>query len=62
MPRATRWRPGPGHAATSAGESFHAWALQVVEVDGGRITTITSFLDAATVFPRFGLPLHLERT
>jgi hypothetical protein len=28
-------------------------------MDGGRITTLTSFLDAETVFPRFGLPLHL---
>jgi RNA polymerase sigma-70 factor (ECF subfamily) len=42
-----------------AAGGFQAWALQVVEVDGGRITTLTSFLDAATVFPRFGLPLHL---
>jgi RNA polymerase sigma-70 factor (ECF subfamily) len=35
--------------------SYQPWALQVVEVAGGRITTITSFLDAATLFPRFGL-------
>jgi RNA polymerase sigma-70 factor (ECF subfamily) len=39
---------------------FHAWALQVIDVDGGRIRTMTSFLDAATVFPRFGLPLRLD--
>jgi RNA polymerase sigma-70 factor (ECF subfamily) len=41
------------------GTAFHAWGLQVIEVGGGRITALTSFLDAATVFPRFGLPLEL---
>ncbi|MFC8598411.1 sigma-70 family RNA polymerase sigma factor [Isoptericola sp. NPDC057191] len=35
------------------------WGLAVLEDDGrGRITGITTFLDTATWFPRFGLPDH----
>jgi len=37
------------------------WGLAVLEDDGrGCITGITTFLDTATWFPRFGLPAHLE--
>jgi RNA polymerase sigma-70 factor (ECF subfamily) len=43
--------PGRGHAA---------WALQVLEVRGGRIAGINAFLDTATLFPLFGLPLTLD--
>jgi RNA polymerase sigma-70 factor (ECF subfamily) len=32
------------------------WALQVVEVSGGRITGINSFLDTERLFPLFDLP------
>jgi RNA polymerase sigma-70 factor, ECF subfamily len=39
--------------------AYHAWALQVIEIRDDRIATMTSFLDVATVFPRFGLPLTL---
>jgi RNA polymerase sigma-70 factor (ECF subfamily) len=48
-----QYRPG------RQGGPYQPWALQVIEVAGGRITTMTSFLDAATVFPRFGLPNRL---
>jgi RNA polymerase sigma-70 factor (ECF subfamily) len=41
------------------GTAFYAWGLQIIEVVGGRITALTSFLDVASVFPRFGLPLEL---
>lgn len=34
-----------------------AWALIVLELDDGTITSMTSFLDVETLFPRFGLPL-----
>ncbi|MCU4186846.1 sigma-70 family RNA polymerase sigma factor [Acidiferrimicrobium sp. IK] len=34
------------------------WALQVLEVDGGRISEIHAFLDPA-LFPAFGLPAEL---
>jgi RNA polymerase sigma-70 factor (ECF subfamily) len=48
-----QYKPGPvgGH---------DAWALQVLEVSGGRIAGISFFLDSARLFPLFGLPLRLE--
>ncbi|MFG2267747.1 sigma-70 family RNA polymerase sigma factor [Streptomyces sp. NPDC048720] len=39
---------------------FTPWAVQVLEVSGGRITGFHCFLDTARWFPLFGLPLHLE--
>jgi RNA polymerase sigma-70 factor, ECF subfamily len=36
-----------------------AWALQVLEVSGGKITDICFFLDVEWLFPMFGLPLRL---
>jgi RNA polymerase sigma-70 factor (ECF subfamily) len=41
------------------GKGFRAWGLVVLEVAGGRVTGINTFLDTARVFPRFGLPLTL---
>jgi RNA polymerase sigma-70 factor (ECF subfamily) len=35
------------------------WALVLLEVAGGRITSWTSYLDVHTLFPRFGLPMTL---
>ena len=40
------------------GEGYEPWALQVLEIEDGRIVELTFFLDVATVFPRFGLPLE----
>ena len=42
------------------GDGFEPWALQVVELSGGKIREITFFLDTAALFPLFGLPLHFE--
>jgi RNA polymerase sigma-70 factor, ECF subfamily len=39
---------------------FSPWALQVLDLSGGRIREITFFLDTAKLFPLFGLPLHLD--
>ncbi len=36
------------------------WSLQVLELDGDRITGITFFLDTERFFPLFGLPPHLD--
>jgi RNA polymerase sigma-70 factor (ECF subfamily) len=36
------------------------WALQVVELSGGRIAEFTFFLDTERVFPMFGLPARLD--
>jgi RNA polymerase sigma-70 factor (ECF subfamily) len=41
-----------------SGEGYEPWALQVLEVEDGRIVELTFFLDVTTVFPRFGLPLQ----
>ncbi len=38
-----------------------AWALILLELDDGGITSMTSYLDVETLFPRFGLPLQLTR-
>jgi RNA polymerase sigma-70 factor (ECF subfamily) len=51
-----QYRPDPagGHAP---------WAIQVLEVSGGRIAGMHLFLDyldPARLFPSFGLPLHLD--
>jgi RNA polymerase sigma-70 factor, ECF subfamily len=45
---------------SESGDGFDPWALQVVEVAGGKIVELTFFLDTATLFPRFGLPPRLE--
>ena len=35
------------------------WALLMLELSGDRITSMTSYLDVETLFPRFGLPMQL---
>jgi RNA polymerase sigma-70 factor, ECF subfamily len=39
---------------------YTPWALQVLELSGGRIGELTFFLDTDRLFPLFGLPLHLD--
>ena len=36
------------------------WALLMLDVQGDRITGMTSYLDVDTLFPRFGLPMRWE--
>lgn len=36
------------------------WALILLDLDGERIASMTSFLDVETLFPRFGLPMRLS--
>jgi RNA polymerase sigma-70 factor (ECF subfamily) len=45
---------------SATGEGYEPWALQVLEVSGGRIVEFTFFLDTEKVFPLFGLPARLE--
>jgi RNA polymerase sigma-70 factor (ECF subfamily) len=42
------------------GAGFEPWALQVLEVENGRIVELTFFLDTGRLFPLFGLPARLE--
>jgi len=53
MPTYGQYKPGPqgGH---------EPWALQVLELSGGRIAEFTFFLDTARLFPLFGLPPRLD--
>lgn len=52
MPAIAQYRP-------SEGGGYHAWAILMLELGPGEITSMTSFLDVETLFPRFGLPLAL---
>jgi RNA polymerase sigma-70 factor (ECF subfamily) len=49
-----QYRPVPN------GAGYEPWALQVVEIEDGRIVEFTFFLDTETLFPLFGLPLQFE--
>jgi RNA polymerase sigma-70 factor (ECF subfamily) len=41
------------------GDGYDPWALQVLEIEDGKIVELTFFLDAETIFPLFGLPPRL---
>jgi RNA polymerase sigma-70 factor, ECF subfamily len=45
---------------SETGHGYEPWALQVVEVEDGRIAELTFFLDTETLFPLFGLPPRLD--
>jgi RNA polymerase sigma-70 factor, ECF subfamily len=48
--------PAWGQYKPSEEGGYEPWALQVVEVIGGKIAELTFFLDTKTLFPLFGLP------
>jgi RNA polymerase sigma-70 factor (ECF subfamily) len=52
--------PAFGQYKPSPDGGHDPWALQVLELSGGRIAEITFFLDTARIFPLFGLPARLE--
>jgi RNA polymerase sigma-70 factor (ECF subfamily) len=52
--------PAFGQYKPSPEGGFEPWALQVLEVSGGRIVEFTFFLDTEALFPLFGLPARLE--
>ena len=45
---------------SESGDGYDPWALQVLELSGGRVAELTFFLDVETLFPLFGLPLRLD--
>jgi RNA polymerase sigma-70 factor (ECF subfamily) len=49
-----QYKPSP------TGDAYEPWALQVLELEGGRIVELTFFLDTARLFPIFGLPPRLD--
>ena len=42
------------------GGRLEPWALQVVEIAGGKIVGLNAFLDTAQLFPLFGLPVDFS--
>ena len=52
--------PAYGQYKPAADGGFDPWALQVLEIEDGRIAEMTFFLDTDTVFPLFDLPPRLE--
>jgi RNA polymerase sigma-70 factor (ECF subfamily) len=53
LPAFAQYRPKTGGGHTP-------WALIVLELSGDRIQSVTNFLDAEHLFPRFGLPSELD--
>ena len=58
--RSANGSPAFGQYKPSPDGGYEPWALQVLELSGGRIAEFTFFLDTARLFPRFGLPLQFE--
>jgi RNA polymerase sigma-70 factor (ECF subfamily) len=52
--------PAFGQYKPSPNGGYDPWALQVIELSGGKIVELTFFLDTATLFPLFGLPARLD--
>jgi RNA polymerase sigma-70 factor, ECF subfamily len=49
-----QYKPSP------TGDGYEPWALQVLELEHGRIVELTFFLGTETLFPLFGLPARLS--
>jgi RNA polymerase sigma-70 factor (ECF subfamily) len=49
-----QYKPSP------TGAGYDPWALQVLEIEDGRIVEFTFFLGTETIFPLFGLPPRLD--
>jgi RNA polymerase sigma-70 factor (ECF subfamily) len=61
LPTAACGSPAFGQYRRNPEGGHFPWALVVLELSGERISGWNSFLDTATLFPRFGLPLALPK-
>jgi RNA polymerase sigma-70 factor (ECF subfamily) len=52
--------PAFGQYKPSPNGGYEPWALQVLELEDGRIKEFTFFLDTERLFPLFGLPSRLD--
>jgi RNA polymerase sigma-70 factor (ECF subfamily) len=52
--------PAFGQYKPSPDGGYEPWALQVLEIEDGKISEFTFFLDTERVFPLFGLPARLD--
>lgn len=64
VPTAANGCPAFGQYRPDPDGGWKPWALQVLEISGGKIAEMAFFLsllDVERLFPAFGLPLHLDR-
>ena len=63
VPASANGCPAFGQYRPDPAGGYAPWALQVLEISGGKITGMTfflAFLDPERLFLEFGLPLHLD--
>ena len=63
VPTSANGKPAFGQYRPDPAGGYAPWALQVLEISGGKIIEMSfflAFLDAERLFPEFDLPLHLE--
>jgi len=63
VPTSANGCPAFGQYRRHRDGGYEPWALQVLEISGGKIAEMSFFLhplDPERLFPGFGLPLHLE--
>jgi len=63
LPAVANGCPAFGQYRPDPAGGYAPWALQVLEISGGKIAGMNfflNFLDADRLFPEFGLPLHLD--
>ncbi len=64
LPASANGCPAFGQYRPDPEGGYAPWALQVLEISGGKIAGMSFFLallDPERLFPQFGLPLHLDR-
>ncbi len=59
LPTRANGSPAFGQYRVDPEGGHEPWGLQVLEISGDRVSVITNFLDP-TLFPAFGLPVHLD--
>ena len=58
--RTANGSPAFGQYKPADGGGYEPWALQVLELEDGKIRELTFFLGTERLFPLFGLPLELD--
>jgi RNA polymerase sigma-70 factor (ECF subfamily) len=59
VPVAANGSPAFGQYKPDGRGGYEPWALQVLELAGGRLAGVCFYLDTAMLFPLFGLPPRL---
>jgi len=52
--------PAFGQYKPAEGGGYEPWALQVLEIENGKVVEFSFFLDTETLFPLFGLPASID--